>query len=58
MGDFLWFLSGVNLILLSWDRLQRKKGGVGKEWIRRYCPELGAVLFIIGGVLKAFGLSG
>lgn len=56
MSDVLWFLSGLNLMLLSVDRLNRKKGGLGYDLVRKICPELGAVLFILGGLLKILGL--
>lgn len=56
IGELFWFLSGVNLVLLSFDRLQRKQGKAGQEWVRRWCPEAGAILFILGAVAKFFGL--
>lgn len=52
MGDFLSFLSGLNLIFLSYDRLERKRGKVGFGWVRKWSPEAGAILFILGGIAK------
>lgn len=52
MLELIWYFTGLNLVLLSADRLLRKLGKPGFVWVRRYCPELGATVFIAGGVLK------
>lgn len=53
MFEVIWYFTGLNLVLLSADRLLRKQGKPGFFWVRNYCPELGAILFIVGGVLRA-----
>lgn len=52
MFELIWYFTGLNLVLLSADRLLRKLGKPGFVWVRRYCPELGATVFIAGGVLQ------
>lgn len=55
LGELLWFMSGINLIYMSWFRLRKanQKPETPFWWcVKRYCPYIGAVLFIAGGVVK------